>query len=158
MVAGHDIALGLRAAYLSMQSAQTDGCLADHGATADQFVLLGVLARQRRDHPAGALVRRASSDPTRSGPCWCCSRGEAWSRGAAIPPIAAPRNVHLTREGRQSFKRLLADTESLRERLLGAFRPEEAAAAWSTSSLARSPNDGVIAAGRSARKAKGENR
>jgi hypothetical protein len=27
---------------------------------------------------------------TRSGPCWCCSRSEASSRGWAIPPMAAP--------------------------------------------------------------------
>ena len=61
MTTGHQIAMSLRAAYLAMHR-RTDAALAGDGVTADQFVLLAVLAAEDRVTQQ-ALVRRTSSDP-----------------------------------------------------------------------------------------------
>src|SRR5215470_17837382 len=61
MTTGREIARALRAAYLALHR-QTNGCFADEGVTADQFVLLSALA----DEDAVTqqeLVRRVGSDP-----------------------------------------------------------------------------------------------
>ena len=61
MADGHDLAMALRAAYLAVHR-RTDAALARSGVTADQFVLMAVLAgggaRTQRD-----LARRTGSDP-----------------------------------------------------------------------------------------------
>jgi DNA-binding MarR family transcriptional regulator len=61
MIAGHEVARALRAAYLALHR-QTNDCFAKDGVTADQFVLLSALA----DADAVTqqeLVRRIGSDP-----------------------------------------------------------------------------------------------
>ena len=45
MLSGHEIALALRSAYLSMHR-QADAYFVAHGVTADQFVLLSALAEE----------------------------------------------------------------------------------------------------------------
>ena len=66
MATARGLPLGLRVAYLAMHR-HIDARLAKSGCAADQFVLLGLLARQ--------------DGVTRSGPCWYCSRSEASSSG-----------------------------------------------------------------------------
>jgi DNA-binding MarR family transcriptional regulator len=61
MTAGYDIAMGLRAAYLLMHH-QTNSLLAPFETTADQFVLLSLLA-DKDGITQQELTRRASSDP-----------------------------------------------------------------------------------------------
>ena len=155
MTIGHHIALGLRAAYLAMHR-QTDACLAKHGATADQFVLLGLLVRED-GVTQQELVRRASSDANTVRAMLVLLEKRGLVARIGHPTDRRARSVTLTRRGRQVHRRLLADTESLRRRLLAAFRPEEAKAlvdflARISEAMATSP------AGRSARKAKGERR
>ena len=60
MATGHDIAMGLRAAYWSMHR-QPNTRVARHRATAEQFVLLALLA-ERDGITQQELGRRASSD------------------------------------------------------------------------------------------------
>jgi DNA-binding MarR family transcriptional regulator len=60
MASGHDIAMGLRAAYWAMHR-QTEAGLARGGVTADQFVLLALLA-EWDGITQQELVRRAASD------------------------------------------------------------------------------------------------
>ena len=61
MNAGHELAMKLRAAYWTMHR-RADAQLARLGVTADQFVLLSILA-EGEGITQQQLVRRASSDP-----------------------------------------------------------------------------------------------
>ena len=63
MTTGHDLAMGLRAAYLLMHR-QTNSFLAPFGMTADQFVLLSLLS-DKDGITQQELTQRASSDPGR---------------------------------------------------------------------------------------------
>lgn len=155
MAGGHRIPLGLRAAYLAMHR-QTDACLAKHGATADQFVLLGHLVGQG-GITQQELVRRASSDPNTVRAMLVLLEMRGLVARIVHPDDRRARCVSLTLKGRQVYKKLLADTDLLRERLLAPFRPEEEKAlvdylARISEAMASSP------AGNSARKAKGERR
>src|SRR5437867_6544375 len=124
MAAEHHIPLGLRAAYLAMHR-QTDACLAKHGATADQFVLLSLLAHQD-GVTQQELVRRASSDPNTVRAILILLEKRGLVARDGHPTDGRARSVTLTRKGAQVLKRLMVDTEPLRGRLLAAFRPDEA--------------------------------
>jgi DNA-binding MarR family transcriptional regulator len=103
---------------------QTDVCLARRGVTADQFVLLVLLAEQD-GITQQELVRRASSDANTVRAMLMLLE----SRGLVVrgqhPTDGRARRVTLTRKGRQTYERLWAESESLRQRLLHAFEPEE---------------------------------
>jgi DNA-binding MarR family transcriptional regulator len=102
---------------------QTDACLATSNCTADQFVLLGLLARGDAVTQQ-ELVRRASSDANTVRPM-IEKRGLVARVGH--PTDGRARSVSLTTKGRRLHKRLLADTEPLRKRLrsLSAQKNEE---------------------------------
>jgi len=123
MASGHDIAMALRAAYWAMHR-RTQARLARRGVTADQFVLLALLAEQD-GITQQELVRRASSDANtvRAMLVLLESRGLVARKGH--PTDRRARSVTLTRKGRQTYERLWADSEPVRQRLLAAFRPEE---------------------------------
>ena len=116
--------MGLRAAYLAMHR-QTNAVLTRHGETADQFVLLGLLADQD-GITQQELVRRASSDPNTIRAMLVLLEERGLVARDGHPTDGRARSVTLTRKGRQTYERLLADTEPLRERLLATFQPKEA--------------------------------
>ena len=60
MIGGRGIAMALRAAYWAMHR-EADALLQTHGVTANQFVLLSILAEDKA-LTQQELVRRASSD------------------------------------------------------------------------------------------------
>jgi len=124
MTSGHDMAMGLRAAYWAMHR-QTDACLARRGVTAHQFVLLALLAEQDGISQQ-ELVRRASSDANTVRAMLVLLE----SRGLVVrgqhPTDGRARRVTLTRKGRQIYERLWAESEPLRQRLLDTFEPKEA--------------------------------
>ncbi len=124
MTTGHDIAMGLRAAYWSMHR-RTNARLAKHAVTADQFVLLSLLARQD-GITQQQLCRRASSDPnTIRAILVLLENGGLIARGQH-PTDARARRVTLTRKGRQTYARLSRVLKPLQDRLLGLFRAEQA--------------------------------
>lgn len=126
MTTGHDIAMGLRAAYWSMHR-QTNARLARHAVTADQFVLLSLLAEQD-GITQQQLCRRASSDPnTIRAILVLLENGGLVARGRH-PADARARHVTLTRKGRQTYAKLSGELKPLQDRLLALFRPEEAEA------------------------------
>lgn len=118
MVSGHDIAMALRAAYWAMHR-EADALLQTHGVTANQFVLLSVLA-EGKALSQQELVRRASSDANtiramlvrleRSG---LVSRRPHQTDGRA-------RSVALTVKGRNAYATLWAQSQAFHERLLAA--------------------------------------
>ncbi|MBN1420220.1 MAG: MarR family transcriptional regulator [Planctomycetes bacterium] len=124
MTTGHEIAMGLRAAYLAMHR-RTNGCLAERDVTADQFVLLSVLARED-GITQQELVRRSSSDPNTIRAMLVLLEKRKLVARADHPTDGRARCVTMTRRGRRTYERLVADTEPLREQLVGLFRPKEA--------------------------------
>lgn len=126
MTTGHDIAMGLRAAYWAMHR-QTDAHLAQRGVTADQFVLLALLAEQDGSTQQ-ELVRRASSDPNTIRAMLVRLEGRGLVARGRHPSDGRARCVTLTRKGRRCYQSLTAKVKPLQHRLSSAFRPEEAAA------------------------------
>jgi DNA-binding MarR family transcriptional regulator len=124
MTSGHEVAMRLRAAYWALHR-RTDECLAPRGVTADQFVLLALLAEQD-GITQQELVRRAASDANtvRAMLVRLESRGLV-ARGQH-PTDGRAHHVILTRRGRQTFQTLWTQSEALRRRLLAALRPGEA--------------------------------
>jgi DNA-binding MarR family transcriptional regulator len=113
----------LRAAYIAMHRS-TNAHLARSGVTADQFVLLCVLvdgsALSQQD-----LARRSSSDPNTIRPMLeILERRGLVTRHRHLSDGRA-RTVKLTAKGLETWKKLIAASEPVRERLLAAFRPAE---------------------------------
>jgi DNA-binding MarR family transcriptional regulator len=102
----------------------TDACLAKRGCTADQFVLLGLLARED-GVTQQELVRRASSDPNTVRAMLVLLEKRGLVARVGHPTDGRARSVSLTDKGRRLHKRLLADTEPLRKRLRSLFPSEE---------------------------------
>jgi len=123
MASGHEIAMGLRAAYWAMHR-QTQAALAPRGVTADQFVLLALLAEQD-GITQQELVRRASSDANTVRAMLLLLEGRGLVTRAPHPTDRRARRVALTRKGRQAYERLWARSDPLRERMQAVFRPEE---------------------------------
>ncbi|MEN6333097.1 MAG: MarR family transcriptional regulator [Phycisphaerales bacterium] len=124
MASGHEIAMGLRAAYWALHR-QTEADLAAHGVTADQFVLLSLLA-ERDGVTQQELVRRASSDANTVRAMLILLEKRGLVTREKHPTDGRARSVGLTRKGRQTYERLWNQSEEVRERLLAAFEPQEA--------------------------------
>ena len=123
MATGHEIAMGLRAAYWTMHR-QTDACFAKYGVTANQFVLLALLAEED-GITQQQLVRRACSDANTVRAMLVLLESRGLVARGQHPDDGRARNVTLTRKGRQTYDRLLEESEPLREKLLAVFQPEE---------------------------------
>jgi len=123
MATGHDIAMGLRAAYLSMHR-QTNSCLAPHKITADQFVLLALLSEQD-GITQQQLVRRATSDPNTIRAILVLLENKGLVRRQPHPDDGRARNVTLTRTGRCTYAKLSKQLKTLQNQLLDLFRLEE---------------------------------
>jgi DNA-binding MarR family transcriptional regulator len=124
MVTGHEIAMGLRAAYWVMHR-QTDACFARHGVTANQFVLLALLAEDD-GITQQQLVQKASSDPNTVRAMLVLLESRGLVSREQHPNDGRARNVTLTHKGRQTYNRLVKESEPLREQLLAVFLPEQA--------------------------------
>lgn len=126
MTLEHRLPMALRAAYLAMHR-RTDACLAARGSTADQFVLLGLLA-EKDGVTQQELARRAHSDPNTVRAMLVLLEGRGLVARAAHPGDGRARLVTLTADGRRLYRGLWEDTESLRKRMRALFRAEEAKA------------------------------
>ena len=124
MTVGHTLAMALRDAYWSMHR-QTDACLGRRGVTANQFVLLALLA-ERDGITQRELVRRASSDQnTVRAMLVLLETQELVARGPH-PNDRRALSVTITEKGREVFDRLMAEVEPLQKALLGVFAEQEA--------------------------------
>jgi DNA-binding MarR family transcriptional regulator len=124
-VRGHKLAMALREAYLAMHR-RTDAIMASSGVTADQFVVLTSLT-ERSALTQRDLVARTSSDPNtlRAMLILLERRGLIERRPHATDGRA--RTVSLTRKGRSAFRKLWRQSETVRQRLLAALAPDDAA-------------------------------
>lgn len=124
MATGHDIAMGLRAAYWTMHR-QTAAHLARRGVTADQLVLLALLDEQD-GITQQALVRRASSDPNTIRAMLVLMENRGLVARRPHPTDGRARRVTITRKGRQSLDALMAELQPLQNELSALFHAGEA--------------------------------
>ncbi len=124
MPTGHELAMALRGAYLAMHR-QTDAALARLGVTADQFVLLSVLARGEATTQR-ELARRTSSDPNTVRAMLLLLEGRKLIVRGQHPTDARARTVSLTGKGRRVYEQLWNAGESVREQLMEAVGVEDA--------------------------------
>jgi len=123
MASGHEMAMGLRAAYWAMHR-RTEAGLIAHGVTADQFVLLSLLAEQD-GITQQELVRRASSDANTVRAMLVRLEGRGLVTRQRHPTDGRALSVTLTRKGRQTHERLWRQSESVRAGLLAALGPHD---------------------------------
>lgn len=126
MTVGQEVARALRAAYLALHR-QTNACFAKDGVTADQFVVLAVLS-ESDGATQQDLVRRISSDANTVRTMLLLLVDRGLVTRERHPTDGRARCVSLTTKGRKVFQKLFAKSESLRARLLAAFRPDEVTA------------------------------
>jgi len=124
MASGHDIAMALRAAYWAMHRS-TEASFSQRTATADQFVLLSLLAEQD-GITQQELVRRASSDANTIRAMLVLLEKRGLVTRLRHPTDGRARSVALTRKGRQTYERLRAQSAPVRERLIAACGTMEA--------------------------------
>jgi len=119
----HSLAMALRNAYLTMHR-KADTYFARYGVTADQFVLLQLLADE------GAvtqqqLVAGASSDPNTVRAMLLLLEGRGFVSRKPHPIDGRARSVSLTRKGRQVCERLRSAREPFLAKMVSAYQPEE---------------------------------
>jgi DNA-binding MarR family transcriptional regulator len=126
MTQGHRIAMGLRTAYWAMHR-QSDSCFRRRRVTADQFVLLALLA-EKDGTTQQELVRRASSDRNTVRAMLVRLEERGLIARQQHPTDGRALRVTLTRKGRQIYERLWTESEPIRQRLVAAVGPEQAEA------------------------------
>jgi DNA-binding MarR family transcriptional regulator len=124
MTAGHNLAMALRSAYLTLHR-RTEARFASHGVTADQFVLLATLDRGQA-LTQRELARRMASDPSTVRAMLVLLAKRGLVRRDSHPTDARARTVALSLLGKRTFRQLWAAGESIREQLLEALSPDEA--------------------------------
>src|SRR3954451_23612131 len=101
MTSGREIPMALRVAYLALHR-QTNDCFAKDGVTADQFVLLAVLA-EADAVTQQELARRSSPDPTPLRAMLLLLEARGLDSRQRHPSDGRARCVTLTGKGRQVF-------------------------------------------------------
>lgn len=124
MATGHDIAMALRAAYLSMHR-QTNAFLAPFGTTADQFVLMALLA-DKDGITQQELTQRASSDPNTVGAMLSRMESSGIVARDQHPADGRARQVTLTPKGRQAYAQLSTQIKPLQDALSSPFQARDA--------------------------------
>lgn len=123
MKTGHDIAMALRAAYLSMHR-QTNSHIAPFGMTADQFVLLALLTEED-GITQQQLAHRASSDPNTIRAMLVLLENRGLVARRRHPTDGRAFRVTLTRKGRNTYAKLSAAIRPLQNKLSSPFNVKE---------------------------------
>jgi DNA-binding MarR family transcriptional regulator len=121
----HSLAMALRNAYLTMHR-KADTYFARFGVTADQLVLLQILA----DEGAATqqqLVKRASSDPNTVRAMLLLLEGRGFVSRKPHPVDGRARSVSLTKKGRRVCERLDSAREPFLAQMVSVYQPEEVA-------------------------------
>ncbi len=118
-----DLAMALRGAYLTMHR-RADSFFAKYSVTADQYVLLHLLARES-GVTQQTLVARASSDPNTVRAMLLLLEGRGLVTRERHPSDGRARSVSITKKGLKIYQHLRAASELFLEQLVADFRPEE---------------------------------
>jgi DNA-binding MarR family transcriptional regulator len=122
--AGHHLAMALRSAYLAMHRLSDAALSADGGVTADQFVVLCVLAEQDR-LTQQELARLTSSDPNTMRAMLVLLEKRGLLNRQQHPADGRARSVVLTRKGRELHARLWTRSQAVRNRLEALFDADD---------------------------------
>lgn len=119
-----ELPLALRAAYHGLHR-QSDTQFAEHGVTADQFVLLATLARgdaltQRE------LARRMPSDPSTVRAMLVLLERRGLVSRNTHPTDGRARTVALTKAGRQKFQQVWEAGQSIRDQMVSSLSARDA--------------------------------
>jgi DNA-binding MarR family transcriptional regulator len=123
MNVGHLLAMSLRSAYWTLHR-RTDSAVAPLGVTANQYVLLCLLA-EHSGLTQRALVELASSDPNTVRAMLLVLQRNGFIDRTPHPEDGRAWQISLTSKGRKALQRIKASTDSLRSSLLAALRPNE---------------------------------
>jgi DNA-binding MarR family transcriptional regulator len=108
---GHELGMWLRKSYLSFHR-RANSRMLQHGITADQFVLLSVVAREEGITQIGIVERTASDPNTVAAILRLLERGGLVRREAHAADRRA-RCVFLTPEGKQVQRRASRESQPL---------------------------------------------
>jgi DNA-binding MarR family transcriptional regulator len=119
-----ELPLALRAAYHGLHR-QSDMQFAEHGVTADQFVLLATLARgnaltQRE------LASRMPSDPSTVRAMLVLLERRGLVSRNTHPTDGRARTVALTKAGRQKFQQVWEAGQSIRDQMVSSLSARDA--------------------------------
>ncbi len=126
MNSGHTIAMALRAAYLAMHR-QAERSLQPYGVTANQFVVLWVLAEQDGISQR-ILVERTASDANTIRPVLASLEKKKYIVRELHPTDRRAWCVRLTKTGRSAFAKMRTGTEAFRRELTEPFTASDASA------------------------------
>ena len=115
MAEGHEIAMALRRAYLTMHR-QADAALSPFELTANQFVLLALLD-ERDGVSQRDLVDRASSDPNTIRPMLKSLEEKGFIKREPDPDDGRAWVVGMTRKGMRTYTRVRGETEDIQKSL-----------------------------------------
>lgn len=129
------LGMRLRAAYLTFHR-RANAHFEPFGMTADQFVVLSIVAEER-GLTQREIVERASSDPNTIGAILLKLEDKGLVRRDDHPRDRRAYCVQVTDQGRKVYRQRTTGSQSLREELDALFTPKERylLAAW----LARIP-------------------
>ncbi len=113
-------------AYLALHRV-SDSRFAEHGVTADQFVLLATLERGEA-FTQRELAKRMSSDPSTVRAMLVLLERNGLVERRSHPTDARARTVSLTPAGERKFRALWEAGESIRKRMLEVLGYDEASA------------------------------
>jgi DNA-binding MarR family transcriptional regulator len=123
MNTGHDLAMALRSAYWAMHR-EADAALEPHGVTANQFVVLSILA-EHGPLTQREIVDHASSDPNTIRVLLVALEDKGLVTRRPHAGDGRAKLVSLTAKGRRLHGELWTKSESFRERLCATLRPSE---------------------------------
>jgi MarR family transcriptional regulator, organic hydroperoxide resistance regulator len=123
MIRGHELAMLLRGAYLTLHR-QAQQLFAPFGVTADQFVLLTLLAKQD-DVIQQDLVRRSFSDPNTVRAILVLLEKQKLVSRRAYEHDGRARIVHLTSKGRKLHRILMRQSCAFHQAVAACLPADE---------------------------------
>lgn len=123
MTPNDELPMALRSAYLTLHR-RSDAVFAEHGITADQFVLLATLARGQA-MTQRELAARMPSDPSTVRAMLVLLEKQGLVSREAHPTDARARTVSLTKAGVRAFQRAFDAGQEVRDQMAESFSPSE---------------------------------
>ncbi|MFM8407374.1 MAG: MarR family winged helix-turn-helix transcriptional regulator [Pirellulaceae bacterium] len=116
--------LALRAAYMALHRS-TEAAFAEHGVTADQFVLLLAL-QENRSLTQRELAERIWSDSSTVRAMLVLLEKNGYVKRTSHPADSRAKTVELTTEGKRKLRKLWKVGQAVRDRMYSSLSDQEA--------------------------------